>query len=383
MTPEELRSRYPAIGYFRDRAKRRIPHFAWEYLDSGTGVEAGLARNHRSFDEILFTPRFMSGFHSPDLTVRLFGRQWRAPLGIAPIGLSGLMWPGSELMFAEAAAARDLPYCLSMMACETPEVVGPLAQGRGWFQHYPFADRDAESDLLQRVAASGFQTLVVTVDVPINSTRERQRRAGFDGARRRINLSRLLQILARPQWTLATARRGGPSLRIIEKYVRDSSITSILEFVRDQQMGAADEDHLKRLRDLWQGPFVVKGILDPESAAKCIAMGADGVIVSNHGARQLDAAPAAIDVLPQISAEIGGAAAVLYDSGIRTGLDVARALARGADLVLAGRAFMYGVCVGGENGAGAVADLLIDDLSNNMMQIGARDIDGIADYSTN
>ncbi len=174
----DIGTAFPLISDLAARAKRRIPHFAWEYLESGTGLEQALVRNRAALDNVLITPRFMKGDLAPVVSTELFGRRWDAPFGVAPIGLTGLMWPGGELMLARMAREANIPYCLSSFACEGPEEVGPLAGESGWFQLYTVSDAGAEDDIIDRAEAAGFSTLIITVDVPVNSTRERQRKAG-------------------------------------------------------------------------------------------------------------------------------------------------------------------------------------------------------------
>ena len=370
-----LLDRYPSVAYLRERARQRIPHFAWEYLDSGTGLEKGLSRNREGLDNICMTPRFMKGEVNPDLRTRLFGREYSAPIGMAPVGATGLMWPGGEAILARTAHERGLAYCLSTVACATPETIGPIAGPNGWFQLYPFDDKEAENDLINRAERSGFQVLVVTVDVPVSSTRERQRRAGL--ARDKTGFQRLAQVMARPQWAMAAARNGPPRFHTIEPYVGKVFGVSLSEYVA-KNLGKIDLDHLKSLRDRWKGPLVIKGILAEEDAATCIALGVDGIVVSNHGARQLDAAPAAIDALRRIAPVAKGKTAILFDSGISTGLDIVRALALGAEFVLAGRAFIYGISALGEAGGEAVVHILRTDLENNMIQLGCTRVDELA-----
>lgn len=368
-----LHDRYPSIAYLAEAAKRRMPHFAWEYLDSGTGLEEAVARNRAAFDAVTLKPRFMKGRIEPDISVELFGKRYDAPLGVAPVGFSGMLWPEAETMLARMAATRNIAYCLSMVACETPETIGAAAGANAWFQLYPMADKDAEADLLNRARDSGMEVLVVTIDVPVNSTRERQRKAGL--GKPGLSASRLAQIAARPAWARATARRGMPKFRMLENYLPDADVGRIMEFVASQRLGEIDLAHMKKLREQWSGALVVKGVMHETDAAACVELGADAIWVSNHGARQFDAAPAAIEVLPAICEAIGAKTPVLYDSGVRTGLDVARALALGADMVFAGRAFLYGPAAAGKDGADLVAEILIDDLRNNMIQAGAGDVE--------
>jgi L-lactate dehydrogenase (cytochrome) len=373
MDRPDLGMSFPLIADLAARARRRIPHFAWEYLDSGTGLEQALVRNRLALDRVLVSPRFMKGDLFPDISTELFGRKWSAPFGVAPIGLTGMMWPGGEMMLARMARAAGIPYCLSSFACQGPEEVGGIAGGNGWFQLYTMSDTDAEHDIIDRADAAGFTALVITVDVPVNSTRERQRKAGL-GRRPRMSLKQMLQVAARPQWALATARHGKPTLRTVERYFPGASMNEIGRLLDQMKLGMTGMEAIERIRKRWQKPLIIKGIMDVEDAYACISAGADAIVVSNHGARQFDAVPAAIDVLPDIAAAVGGKIPVLFDSGVRTGLDILRALALGADFVLIGRPFIYGTCAHGEAGAALVATILKDDLVNNMIQTGAQQI---------
>ncbi|MCB1456586.1 MAG: alpha-hydroxy-acid oxidizing protein [Nitratireductor sp.] len=379
MDIEKILDRYPSVGDLEARAKQRIPHFGWEYLASGTGIETGLQRNRAAIDAVCFTPRLMRGNVSPQIGTELFGRTWSAPFGIAPVGLSGLMWPDAEGILARTARDFNIPYCLSTVACETPEAVGAIAGGNCWFQLYPIIDKEIEADLVKRAADSGFSVLVVTVDVPENSTRERQRKAGMRGEPR-MTPARIAQILARPRWALETLRHGAPSFPMLHKYSREKSLRALSEFLGPQRLGEIDTNHLAQLRKLWKGPMVIKGIMHPDDAEIAVGLGADGIVVSNHGARQIDGTPASIEVLPAIARRVNGRAAILFDSGVRTGLDVMRALAMGADFVLCGRAFLFGVGALGQTGGDVVAKILRDDIVNNMHQIGASTIGSLSDY---
>ncbi|MCU0790183.1 MAG: alpha-hydroxy-acid oxidizing protein [Nitratireductor sp.] len=369
----DLGTAFPLISDLAARAKRRIPHFAWEYLESGTGLEQALVRNRAAFDSILISPRFMKGDLAPAISSELFGRRWDAPFGVAPIGLTGMMWPGGELMLARAAREANIPYCLSSFACEGPEEVGPLAGENGWFQLYTVSDEKAEDDILARAEAAGFSSLIITVDVPVNSTRERQRKAGL-GRHSRMSPRQMMQIASRPQWALATARHGQPTFKTVARYFPGASMGEIGKLLDRMKLGMTSLAGLERIRKRWKKPLIIKGIMDSADAETAIGAGADAIVVSNHGARQFDAVPAAIDALPGIVEAVGGRVPVLFDSGVRTGLDLLRALVLGADFVLVGRPFLFGTCALGEPGARLVAKILKDDLTNNMIQAGAQSL---------
>ena len=361
--------RYPAIGDLQKRAKTKIPHVAWEYLEGGTGDEAAVARNLRRLADITLVPRLLQGELKPDVSTTLFGQNYRAPFGMAPVGLAGLMWPRAECVLAATAAKYTIPYCLSMVATQTPETVGAIVGDMGWFQLYPPRDPALRRDILQRVEDAGFKTLVVTADTPAPSRRERAMRAGLR-LPLRITPGFIYEALRHPDWTFNTLKAGMPKLRTLEKYTESKKMESTISFVLERIGGTLSWDYLGEVRDEWQGALVVKGIHHPQDAAEAVRIGVDGIQVSNHGARQFDAAPAAIDLLPAIVRQVQGRASILFDSGIRTGLDIIRALALGADFVFLGRAFMYGVAAFGKYGGDHAAEILLEDLKVNMIQMG-------------
>jgi L-lactate dehydrogenase (cytochrome) len=366
---QEFLQKYPAISDLRARAKRRVPHFAWEFLESGTGADAAMALNEQAFARVHLNPRFVRGAFEPELETELFGTRYAVPFGICPVGMNSLIWPGMDKILATAAARHRLPYGMSTAANETPETLGPLAAGMGWFQLYPPRNPNMRTDMLSRAREAGFTTLMVTVDVPVMSRRERQIRAGV-GAGFKLSPATLWQLLRRPEWSLAMLAEGRPGLPTLEQYLPTGDLQRFLSMVGSELNGTFDWDYLDAVRSEWGGPLILKGIMDPDDAREAVRHGVDGILVSNHGGRQMDAAPASIEMLPVIADAIGGEAKLLLDSGVRSGLDIARAIALGADFVMLGRAFMYGVAALGPAGAAHTIQILADDLRVNMGNLG-------------
>jgi len=364
---------YPALIDLANKAKRRIPYVAWEYLQSGTGDEDLLERNRTALQKITFLPKFCKGVLAPTLETTLFGQQYAAPFGIAPVGLTGLMWPKVEHFLAATANRYQIPYTLSTVATETPETVGPHVGNMGWFQLYPPKEKDLRQAILKRAKDAGFHTLLVTADVPMPSRRERTKRAGLKMPPQ-ITPKMIWEGITHPAWTIATLRNGLPRLRTVEKYATHTNMKFVSNMVGNRLGGTLSWDYCKILKDEWDGPVVLKGILHPEDAIKAVECGLDGIIVSNHAGRQFNGAPASIDALPAIVKAVRGQTKILFDSGVRTGLDIMRALHLGADFVLLGRGFVYGVAALGRYGGDHVTEILMDDLKNNMVQIGVEKI---------
>ncbi|WP_071675060.1 alpha-hydroxy acid oxidase [Nioella nitratireducens] len=368
----DLHQRYPALSDLKTRARRRIPHFIWEYLDSATGSEATQRRNREGLNRVLFAPRVLEGEFTPDLGCPLLGREYPVPFGIAPVGMSGAVWPGAERMLARFSAEAGIPYGLSTVATETPETIGRLAGDRGWFQLYPPRDPDILADMLERGRKAGFETLILTVDVPVASRRERQTRGGMTNPPK-LTPRLALQSARCPAWSLGTLRRGMPRMRTLDAY--DSPVSGSGALPSTAHIGyllrtAPDWDYLARLRDGWDGALIVKGIMDPAPLPRLEAAGVDAVWVSNHAGRQFDGAEATIDALPKIRAATD--LPILFDSGIEGGLDILRALALGADFVMLGRAWHYALGALGAAGPAHLQDILVKDMASNMGQLGAR-----------
>jgi L-lactate dehydrogenase (cytochrome) len=366
-----LHTKYPAISDLKTRARSRIPHFVWEYLDSATGVEATQKRNRTALDKVLLTPSILHGEFEPDLSTEFLGKSYALPVGIAPVGMSGLVWPGAEQMLARTAAKENIPYTLSTVASQLPEDVGPHAGDQGWFQLYPPRDPDIRKDILNRAKASGFHTLVLTVDVPVASRRERQTRGGMTNPPK-LTPRLAWQAAQCPMWLNGIRKTGMPRLRLMESYSNIKTALPSTQHIGYLLRTSPDWEYLTWLRDHWDGPLIVKGVTSPDDAARLADEGVDALWVSNHAGRQFDGCAATIDLLPSIRAAT--TLPLIFDSGIEGGLDVLRAIALGADFVMLGRAFHYGLAALGEAGAAHVLDILRQDMISNMGQIGARNL---------
>ncbi len=370
---------HPSIEDLRQRARKRIPKFAFEYLDSATGRELGLKVNRDALDAIGFMPSVLCGRTKADLQTELLGQTFDLPFGIAPVGMSGLMWAGAERMLAQAAVAHNIPFSLSSVAVASPEDVAPHIGQNGWFQHYPVNSPGLRREMLPRIKAAGFHTLIITVDVPEESRRERQRRANLT-VPPRTDLRTLIEMAVRPAWCLAHLREGiMPRMRFFDDYVPQrgrESFTHAGALIR----GIPDWQYLNELREEWDGNLVVKGVLRPEDAKRMVDMGADCIWVSNHSGRQFEAGPAVIDQLPKVRAAVGPDVPLIYDSGVAWGLDIMRARALGADFVMVGRAFQYAVAAFGAKGIEHLVHILQADITANMSQLGAERLDELAQY---
>ncbi|MEM6548954.1 MAG: alpha-hydroxy acid oxidase [Pseudomonadota bacterium] len=368
--------RYPANADLEARARRRVPGFAWDYFIGGIGPEQCLARNRESLEAIALMPRYLGGAVTPDLTAEVMGTRYDLPFGVAPMGLGGMIWPGAAEAMAGAAAAANIPFALSSYANTSLERIAEIAPSHAWYQHYVTNRPEVEAAMLSRTEAAGYRTLIVTVDIPTATKRDRDIKNGLT-IPVTIRPRMIAQVAACPTWALATARSGMPQFPNLAPYAPDgSSMSEVAAFIGTIMEGHVTPDRLAQIRDAWPGRLVVKGVLDRRDAEVCRHIGADAVVASNHGGRQLDAAPAAAEVLADLRTALGPGIALLADGGMRSGLDIARMLAAGADFVLLGRAFMMGVAALGPPGAAHVIETLREELRSTLAQLGCP---GVAD----
>lgn len=371
----QLRRHYPTIEYLRRAARRRIPNFAYEYSDGGAGSDKGIARNWAALDAVELVPRYGVMPSLPPCEVKLFGRHYAAPIGVPPMGGPALVWPGADMFLAQAAQRARVPYVLGMVGGLTIEQAATYAPDVLWFQAYRAARNDHALgfDMMRRADEAGVHVFVMTMDVPVRTTRPREVIVGLGGGKFSPDATMLLDMLRSPRWLRTLARHGRPKFPNLLRYVGDNADTNkVIAFARNEMGGAFTWDEVARFRDRWKKPLVLKGIIHPADAERALSLGVDGIWVSNHGGRQIEALPAPIDVLPAVTAQVGQRATVLFDSGVRSGLDVVRALALGAETAFAGKAFLWGLGALGDDGPRHVIDLVVDEIRASLGQIGAR-----------
>lgn len=353
------------VADFRTSAKARLPKMVFDYLEGGAEDEIGLGHNQDAFKKIKFQPRRLVDVSSRNTQVSILGKTASAPLVIAPTGLNGIFWPRGDVALARAAGKFGIPFALSTASTASIEEVAKAATGEIWFQLYVVHRKLAEL-LVKRALNAGYTTLILTTDVGVNGKRERDMRNGF-GMPMKYSAKTILDGVLHPRWSLDLVRYGMPQLaNFASQDVQDTELQAAL---MSRQMDASFAwNDLKWLRDLWPHKLLIKGISRTDDARRCIELGADGVILSNHGGRQLDSAIAPVEVLQETAKSV--AAPVFIDSGIRRGSDVVKAVALGASAVLLGRATLYGLASGGEAGVDAVLSLLKGEIDTTLAQVG-------------
>jgi len=360
-------ARAASIADLRALAKRRIPRFAFDLVDGGAEDERNLRRNVEAFGEVELTPRYMIDVGAVDTGVTVFGRDYALPLGMAPIGMLNAFWPQADVTLARLCKRENIPYVASSAASTTLEKLAEAADGNGWFQLYVSGDTDVTESLVSRAEAAGYDVLMVTADVPAAGKRDRDIRNQLS-VPFRFTPGVLAQLATKPVWSFASLRNGTPNVANYADLL--SSATSYADVQKTLITPRFTWTDLARLRERWKGRLLVKGILHPDDADRCARIGCDGIVVSNHGGRQVAFGPASVEALPAIAEAVKGRLTVLLDSGIRRGSDVIRAKALGADLVLAGRALAFGVGAGGEAGARRSIGILKLELVRALGQLG-------------
>jgi L-lactate dehydrogenase (cytochrome) len=370
----KINTKYPSIDDLRAKAQKKIPKFAFEYLDGGCNEDVNLHRNTSELREVQLKPNYLRDHSGSSQKTTLFGIEYDAPFGIAPVGLQGLMWPNSPEILAKAAFEHNIPFILSTVTTTSIERAAELTEGKAWFQLYHPTKDSLRDDILKRAAAAECPVLVILCDVPSFGFRPRDIRNGL-AMPPKMNISNILQAFGRPHWSLQTLKYGIPNFANLLPYMpKGLDLKQLGKFMDETFSGRLNEEKIKPIRDLWKGKIVLKGVASEYDAEQAIRLGLDGIIVSNHGGRQLDAGQSAIKPLATMAEKYGDQIEVMMDSGIRSGPDVARAMASGAKFTFMGRSFMYGVSALGKNGGNHTISLLKTELQQIMEQLNCENI---------
>jgi len=371
---DAINSQYPSIEHLRERARQRMPRFAFEYLEGGCNSEINLKRNTSEIREVQLKPWYLRDYAGSDQSTELFGKTYDSPFGISPIGLQGLMWPRATEILAKAAHDHNVPFILSTVGTASIETVAELTEGNAWFQLYHPAENDLRDKLLDRVAAAGLQTLVILADTPTFAYRPKEIKNGLS-IPPQMSISNVIQMMRHPTWSFSQLAAGAPEFKTMTPYLpKGLSMKHLGLFMNKTFSGRLNPDKIAALRDRWKGKLVIKGIVNPEDAEKAISLGVDGMIVSNHGGRQLDAGQSTIKPLAELAKEFGDRTTMMIDSGLRAGPDIANALASGAKFTFMGRSFMYGVGALGKDGGDHTITMLKKQLQQVMEQIGCEKV---------
>lgn len=369
---KKFNPKYPSIIDLRQKAKSKMPKFAFEYLDGGCNDDFNLHKNTSEIRAVELLPEYLKKKVHVSLKTKLFGTQYDAPFGVAPIGLQGLMWPKAPEILAQAAFENNLPFILSTVTTSSIEKIGTITEGKAWFQLYYPAKEVVRKDLINRAADAGYPVLVLLSDVPSFGFRPRDIRNGL-AMPPKMSLRNFYQIAKRPEWALKTLFNGQPEFETLKPYMpKGLNLSQLGKFMDETFDGRLNEEKIKPIREQWKGKIVLKGVACEADMEKAIRLGIDGVILSNHGGRQLDAGPSTLHTLQTLREKYQDKITIMMDSGIRSGPDVARTLAEGAAFTFLGRSFMYGVGALGNKGAMHTMDLIKTELQQVMEQIGCE-----------
>ena len=349
----------------RRLAQRRLPWMVFDYIDGAAGREVGAARNRDAFDALTLRPRILRDVSKRDLSSQVFGQMTKAPFGISPMGMCNLSGPSADMMLARLAARENVPLGVSTVASTAMEPLIEAAEGNAWFQLYFSGDGVGTFKLVERAKAAGYKTIVLTVDVAEVGRRPRELRHGFTMPFR-IGPKQFVDFALHPRWSITSLLAGKPNMANFQM--------PGYTFDRTESRAAANWDTLAKLRDMWPGNLVVKGVLDTDDAVMLRDAGVDAIQVSSHGARQLDSAPAPILALKEIRAAVGPDMPLFFDTGLRSGEDVVKAYSQGANFAFLGRILQFAIAAGGEEGLAQLWEILRDETSITLAQIGATDM---------
>jgi L-lactate dehydrogenase (cytochrome) len=360
---------YPSIDDLRNKAQKNIPRFAFEYLDGGCNDDVNLVKNTSDLRKIELKPYYLKNYAGADLRTELFGHVYDAPFGISPVGLQGLIYPNSPEILARAAFEHNIPFILSTVTTSSIERISEITEGRAWFQLYHPTENEIRDNIIKRAAAAQCPVLAVLCDVPTFGYRPRDIRNGL-AMPPRMTFKNILQIMGKPNWAINTLRYGKPTFATMKPYMpKGMDMQQLGIFMNKTFSGRVSEEKIKPIRDMWKGKLILKGVASEEDTDMAIRLGFDGIIISNHGGRQLDAGESTIRSLLPIAKKFQNRITIMMDSGIRSGPDIARTLACGANFAFLGRSFMYGVAALGNEGGNHTISILKIQLKQVMEQL--------------
>ena len=364
-----INSQYPSVSDLRKRAKFKMPKFAFDYLDGGCNDDINLNKNRTDIQKIELMPNYLSDFDESLMKTELFGHTYDAPFGIAPIGLQGLMWPNSPEILAKAAMEHNIPFILSTVTTSSIETIAEITEGKSWFQLYHPADEKIKNNLLDRAENAGISVLVILADVPTFGFRPRDIKNGLSMPPK-MNLNNIIEVIKNPEWTLKTLLYGKPAFKTMMPYIpKGLNFQKLGEFMDITFSGRLNEERIASIRSKWKGTLIIKGIVSEQDTEKAIRLGADGLIISNHGGRQLDAGQSSIVSMTDLAKKYKNQIKIMVDSGLQSGPDIARAMASGAEFTFMGRSFMYGVGALGNEGGNHTISLIKKELIQVMEQL--------------
>ena len=376
----KINPKYPSVTDLRNRSMEKMPKFAFEYLDGGCNEDINLDKNRTDLQKVELMPQYLSKFDKSDTKTELFGHTYDAPFGIAPVGLQGLMWPNAPEILAKAAFDHNIPFVLSTVTTSSIERIAEITEGKSWFQLYHPTDEKVKRDLLDRASVAGTDVLVILADVPTFGYRPRDVRNGL-AMPPTMSLKNILEVFTKPDWALQTLIHGQPSFKTMEKYMpKGLNLKKLGEFMDMTFSGRLNTDRIASLRDQWKGKLVIKGVVSEQDAQKAIDLGIDGLIVSNHGGRQLDAGQSTIVPMTHLAEKFKGQIKIMVDSGLRGGPDIARAMASGAEFTFMGRSFMYGVGALGKEGGHHTISLMKTEFQQVMDQICCERVENLPKF---
>ena len=355
----------------RELSRKRLPKLVFDFIDGASGDEKLAEINSKALDQIRLEPKVLRNVEKRSLKKKVLGYEFDFPFGFAPMGMTNLSWPGADSMLAAESARNNIPTCVSMASTTTLEKMYELSEGHSWMQLYIFQDENFVMELLDRAKNTGYEVAILTVDVPVLSRRTRDDKNGFSYPFK-IGPKQFFDFATHPTWSLSTLLSGIPKPM---NYVTSKSGDGI--FKRKESRGSTDWDTLKRVRDKWKGKLIIKGVMSPDDATQIKEAGADAIQVSNHGGRQLDSATAAINMLPLIRKSVGNDFPLIFDSGIRSGSDIVRALAFGADYAMIGRPVMYAMGADGRKGLRRIVEIIKEEASTTLGLVGLNDINDV------